>query len=197
MLLREKQETAAAFLKQETATSHEELEAIVAPMLQHLKTLDDYETVLRLFYGFFKPVEDRINKQLGEDWIADAAERRKADWLLADLTFSKPHTTLPEATSLPQIGNRAQAIGALYVLEGSTLGGRGISRMLLQHPALHLSEKQLQFFSGYGAATGQKWTAFVSFLNQQAGSRQDLQDMTAAANETFILFKNWILEHAT
>ena len=60
---------------------------------------------------------------------------------------------------LPGIENEVQAQGALYVLEGSTLGGRGITKMLLrQCPWLTL--QKLTFFNGYGAGTGPMWLSF-------------------------------------
>lgn len=196
MLIRDVRETVATVLKQQTAREHQALEEKILPRLQGLQNMNDYAQLLKIFYGYFKPVEDRIGTQLHLKDVPDLQQRRKADWILQDLTFSKSHTEhLRLATHLPQINNSIQAFGALYVLEGSTLGGRGITKMLLKNPVLQLQQTQVRFFNGYGADTGPRWMAFMAFLNQQDTTPAALEQMASSANETFTLFKNWIQEH--
>ena len=82
-------------------------------------------------------------------------------------------------------------MGALYVLEGSTLGGRYIAGMLVQqYPALQL--QQLQFFTGYGARTGLMWTSFLERLNKFAVEEEAVRQMASAANQTFLHLKLWL-----
>ncbi|MER3464226.1 MAG: hypothetical protein C4329_07220 [Chitinophagaceae bacterium] len=68
-------------------------------------------------------------------------QRRKADAILLDLNDT---VDLSLCTSLPQINSTAKTIGAMYVLEGSTLGGRGISKMLQRHA--FINPDNLHFF---------------------------------------------------
>lgn len=196
MLIRDVQETVASLLKHHTACEHQALEEKVLPQLQALRGLPDYIRLLKTFYGYFKPVEERIGKQLHAMQLPDLQQRRKADWILQDLTFSNAHVTdLPQATNLPKINNRHQAFGAMYVLEGSTLGGRGITKMLLKNSALQLNEMQVHFFNGYGVETGARWMTFLQCLNQQETSDTAMEQMIFSANETFTLLKNWIEEN--
>jgi heme oxygenase len=162
-----------------------------------LKVPAEYIGFLTKFYGYFKPVEDRILQHIDSRILPDISERRKAGWILEDLTFSNAHTgALPLATVLPGIENTAMAFGALYVLEGSTLGGRGITRLLLKNEHLRLQPRQLRFFSGYSEETGPKWTGFLQTLNRHGQSEAAAQTMITTANETFLYFEKWLSKNA-
>ena len=186
-------ETAAQLLKKNTTEPHLALEAVVEPQLQALKSKEDYVAFLKRFYGCFKPVESLIEKNIDATVLPDIAQRRKAERIVHDLTFSNTHIEpLPVATQLPQIGNAIEAFGALYVLEGSTLGGRGITRMLLKNEALQLQLAEVTFFSGYGEQTGVMWTSFLNSLNQFTTTPTAIQQQIATANNTFTFFKIWL-----
>jgi heme oxygenase len=138
-------------------------------------------------------VEQLIEQHIDDTVLPDIHQRRKAHFILHDLSFSKAHIKeLPLATQLPQLKNRNTALGALYVLEGSTLGGRGITKLLLKNAQLNLQPGEVQFFNGYGAETGTMWIAFLKILNQYGETDVARTQMAMAANETFTLFKNWL-----
>lgn len=124
--------------------------------------------------------------------LPDLPQRRKAAFILQDLTSVKePADSLPQAADFPLLASEAAALGALYVLEGSTLGGRAITKMILKNlPCLTLAN--LQFFNGYGENTGLMWTRFQQSLNTFALNPEGEADMVAAANETFLKFGWWI-----
>jgi heme oxygenase len=193
MLFTEGQVSVAQTLKHRTEENHMALEAMLLPHLHALHSTDDYSNLLAAFYGYFKPVETAILQHLNHEILPDMEQRRKADFILNDLSSLKSHIMhLPLATNLPQISNTYQALGALYVLEGSTLGGRGITKMLLKNNSLQLQASQLQFFNGYGSATGTMWTAFVKVLNNLILNKAENETLIAAANDTFLYFKNWL-----
>ena len=189
-------QTAAHFLKSHTATQHQALEDVVLARLHALHTVADYAHLLQQFYGYYHPLEERIAQRLDDRDLPDLAKRRNARLILEDVTFSNAHTSLlPLATELPLLATKAAAWGALYVLEGSTLGGRYITKLLLKNDALNLTEKQVRFFNGYGAETGAMWRRFVECLDEQGTAARAQNEMAAAANETFSLFKIWLLEY--
>jgi len=186
-------ESVATLLKKNTTEQHLALEAVVEPQLQALKSKDDYAAFLRRFYGYFKPVESLIEKYINATVLPDIAQRRKAGLIVQDLTFSNTHIeALPLATQLPEISNTVEAFGALYVLEGSTLGGRGITRLLLKKEALQLRPAEVRFFNGYGEQTGAMWTSFLKSLNQFTNNPAAVQQQIATANDTFAFFKIWL-----
>lgn len=185
--------TVAQIIKQCTADNHTALETLLLPQLEAIRAAQDYMGILKSFYGFFKPVENLIEQFIDESILPDINTRRKASLLLHDLTFFKAHTAeIALATHLPKITNVPQALGALYVLEGSTLGGRGITKMLQKNEAAQLDNAAMKFFSGYGAATGTMWTTFLQKLNNYTTDNNEIEEMIEAANQTFLQFKNWL-----
>lgn len=178
----------AQALKHETAPAHERAESLLIPKLQQIGSTKDYAAILRMFYGFFAPLQERIFHFVSVADLPDRNKRRHAQLILDDLKNLEVEENIPVCRQLPQLANKAQAFGALYVLEGSTLGGRMIRKMLLKHPALNLHEEQLQFFDGYGPDTGAMWINFVHTLDQQP----EVDAMIQAAQDTFTTFSHWI-----
>ncbi|WP_460568225.1 biliverdin-producing heme oxygenase [Flaviaesturariibacter terrae] len=167
---------------------HETLEARLQPQLESIGDAESYARLLRSFYAFYASLESRIAAALPAEALPDIASRRKADWLLDDLAaLGHPSTDdmpMPAATA---IDSAAAAWGALYVLEGSTLGGRIICRML----SAQLPGAPLRFFSGYGAHTGPSWIAFLAAL-EQAAPRLSYDAIRQSATLTFQSFDLWL-----
>lgn len=178
----------AQIVKNETAISHQEVEALMLPRLQQISSQQDYVRILQMFYGFYLPMEEAIHSRLTADEVPDIAERRTASLILQDLK-TLGHENVPDRiATVPEIVTVPQAFGALYVLEGSTLGGKIIAKMLAKNNQVSLPQEALHFFLGYGEKTGPMWTSFVQVLNQQT----DAASITAAANQTFLSLKHWM-----
>ena len=182
----------AQHLKQQTAVEHLALEDLIVPQIKAIHSMSDYAQLLQLFYGFNKPVEVAIHQIIDSTILPDIDKRHKADLLLEDLN-ALGHIQPPSlCTDTPAINNIEDAFGALYVLEGSTLGGKSITQMLLK-TNLGLQANQLQFFNAYGKETGPMWLSFLSRLNNF--TTEDQQNIIIdTAKETFIKFKHWILQ---
>lgn len=86
----------------------------------------------------------------------------------------------------------AQAFGSLYVMEGSTLGGKMIYKVVKE--LLGLDEQNgLSFFYGYGAETGNKWKIFQQSLLKLSSEHTNTDDQIIdSANHTFLQLKAWI-----
>lgn len=182
-------EPVAASLKAATAISHREAESVLIAKLTGIRSLHQYAAILKSFYGYFFPLQQIIARHISRDDLPDIDERRQALLLLRDLeSLDMPASEMALCALLPAIENKAQAFGALYVLEGSTLGGRTISHMLMKNRFIELGENNLQFFAGYKEETGARWKRFTEALNRQT----ETEEIIAAARETFGLFKNWI-----
>jgi heme oxygenase (biliverdin-IX-beta and delta-forming) len=182
-------EPAAVMLKKATAERHIDVEKTINPYIRNIRSIDDYASLLKTFYGFYFPLQNKISRFLTAADLADINERKLASLIVEDLeSLGQPITALPTCQVLPTIINKAQAFGCLYVMEGSTLGGRIISKWLQTNSFITLHDGQLHFFKGYNEQTGSKWKTFLDALNEQ----QDIKAVIDAANETFILFQNWI-----
>ncbi len=181
--------SAAASIKEATGEAHTRTEQMLLPHLTALHDREGYARLLRMFYGFFHPMELRIREHIGSDLLPDIDERRNSGSILLDLRALGMEGSLPLAGRLPEISSVAQALGALYVLEGSTLGGRMIANMLRKNEALQLTEAHLHFFTGYREQTGAKWTSFLSLLNAQ---EDEADRMASSARASFDCLSAWI-----
>ncbi|MBP0444459.1 biliverdin-producing heme oxygenase [Roseomonas sp. SSH11] len=151
-------------------------------------TLERYREVLARFYGFWAGWEPRVAAELSDETFL--APRRRLHLLRDDL-----HTLGLEARSLPAcpppaLHGRAEAMGSLYVMEGSTLGGRVILKALdrLGLPG----EGGRSYFAGYGDATGAMWRAFL----QRLEAEPDASGVLRGAKATFAALADWMLRPA-
>lgn len=180
----------ARLLKKGTFHAHTESEKILAPKLASIKSYQDYASILKMFYGYFHPVEAIIKSYISKDVLSDIDERRNSLFILQDLNAINHSTNaLPVCKQLPKIKSSLEALGTMYVLEGSTLGGRMISKMLMKNTTVVFNESNLNFFNGYKENTGVKWTYFLSVIDQH---EEEAEVIVAAANETFNCLTQWM-----
>jgi len=179
-------------LREATQHRHKELDEAIMPYLKNIRFINDYVQLLIAFYGFFKPVYDKIDSHLILSFLPDYNTRRKPDSILQNLASLHRYEIIENiAGQIPAISNNASAFGALYVMEGSTLGGLMIKKMLSD--TLSLSDAQLSFFAGYGKQTRERWNYFVQALNGFTANPAEEQAAITSANDTFLHFKNWLL----
>lgn len=82
-------------------------------------------------------------------------------------------------------------LGALYVVEGSGLGGATLARRLeglVGHGVLD----GRRFFSGHGSRTGDAWRAYLLRLSNASPASEVRATIVATALATFALFEQWI-----
>lgn len=182
-------------LKNETHHEHLEVEKLIMPFIKNLSSVDEYVHLLHIFHGYFSPVEEQIAHHLSSEHIPDYNERRKSDALIKDAAILNGNLQAANfCINLPVINSTASALGALYVLEGSTLGGVHIKKMI-ENKLNGQAQQALNFFEGYGSNTMQRWNDFKHHLNRLAGSGVIEDEVVDAANDTFIKFKNWISQN--
>lgn len=177
-------------LKKNTSAAHARAEALLLPKLSSVETYDDYACILNMFYGYFHPVESLVARQITATIIPDIQQRRNAQFIIEDLkSLGCSRDLIPLCDELPSIDSVASALGAMYVLEGSTLGGRMISNMLMKHDTLVFIHSNLHFFNGYKEETGGKWTSFLLVVDQYEG---EADQVIESANETFDCLTRWM-----
>ncbi len=177
-------------LKTATAAAHQSLEAFLIPIIKQTRTPAEYGKLLRMFYGYYKPLEDAIDRFPVGGVLADFELRRKAALILQDMKDLTAEPLPVMSAAVPAISNLPQAMGALYVLEGSTLGGQIIAKILQRN--LHRGpETGFRFFSGYGEETAAKWECFQEVLAGFCADRSQYPEVEKAAEQTFIHLKSW------
>ncbi|WP_374165709.1 biliverdin-producing heme oxygenase [Arcticibacter sp. MXS-1] len=182
----------SSVLKENTLASHQSLEKVLIAKLKNIKSEENYASVLEIFYGFIAPLEEKIRQTEIAVVLPDYSSRRTAEWIANDLELLGVQAAdVPLCRELPGVVNTFQALGALYVLEGSTLGGQVIKKMIADRlPGL--SPSALSFFGSYNERTAEMWDRFRQVLNSVSNNSKDVEE---AAVETFTEFKNWMIRN--
>jgi heme oxygenase len=155
----------------------------------------DYAAWLGRFLGLYEPLEQRLTGFT--EWPAlgiDLASRALTQGLAADLAALGADPNDPPraaASDLPPLPSLAHAMGALYVLEGSALGGRIILRDLQDRLGDQLGQAT-RFFGGRGERLGPMWNSFRGVLDRFGQTHPDLTDaVQSGADATFYALIRW------
>lgn len=176
-------------LRLETRPFHDGVEANSFNLALTAGTVTAAETAhfLARMYGFMQPYEDTLRQHaadFGPDWQLE--QRYRAPFILEDLVRLGHPAVPPPCPTLPPLHTRAQLLGAMYVMEGSTLGGQVIAR--------HLAAADIAgrtFFAGRAERTGPLWKQFTQLLEAAAGT-VDADAIVASAILTFQTLAAWL-----
>jgi heme oxygenase (biliverdin-IX-beta and delta-forming) len=178
-------------LRAGTAEDHEDVERTLDLLDPHLDR-ERLADVLDRMHGFWLAAEAGLDRWAaghpGDAAAVDWPRRRRADLFAADLGAlgGTPGNLRPR---LPDPGGTDAALGRLYVLEGSTLGGAFIDRHLASLP--QFAGLRLRAFSPYGADTGAMWAAFRRVVRRRVDSGGDADVMVDSARGTFRQLAGW------
>ena len=173
-------------IKEATKGAHHELEKKVIFKLKAIRSNTDYAELLKHFYAYFNSVEAAIAPYITTGLLPDHSERRNSEYLKKDIEDLGGNVNELSDVMIPEISNTLQALGAMYVMEGSIMGGPIIVQMLAKYGVTH----GVSFFSGYGESTGAMWAKFVGVMNEEAKTEADELQAIKAANETFERFSD-------
>ena len=175
-----------AELRHRTITAHRALEARLDLLAADL-SVERYADVLERFAAVHLTLDEAI-----AGWLDTRAEdpsvvalqpdrRRRMPWLRADLrALGRP---LPSAVPF-RLRSFGEALGAMYVTEGSTLGGR----VIVAHVRDVLgADVPTGYFASYGEQTMSMWSSFRRRLPELVLSDEDLLAARTGAVRTFDL----------
>lgn len=185
-------------LRAATHDQHERLNRhpLLAALLKPDYRLESYQKLLFIYFHIYQSLEYKVQQFLLTTSCGfDYTERIKHPWLANDLAFFGLDTLAITniKMDLPEIDTVGQLIGALYTIEGSTLGGQLISRRLAEHHKL-TKNTGARFFNGYGEQTVSMWQEFIKFADTIATNDDQLLAAEQAACQTFQLF-NHVLDN--
>jgi heme oxygenase len=127
-----------------------------------------YRTYLEGAWGIYAAFEDGLDPRLLEEALPDFESRRKAPLLARDLRVlcrsTDPMAGLARCPTLPRCADTSSALGCLYVLEGTTLGGRAL---------LPLAETRLGLDAEFGAAFLASYGSHMSRMSGRFGAALD------------------------
>ncbi|TVT37713.1 biliverdin-producing heme oxygenase [Hymenobacter setariae] len=172
-------------LRLETRPAHDHLEQNT--FNQQLTAGTITEAVAKHFlakmYGFLAPYEARLRQQdLGPEWEINT--RQRAHLILQDLHLSA--SGIATCSDMPPLDTWPRLLGAMYVMEGSTLGGQVIARQLAK-----VNIPLRSYFSGYAERTGPLWKEFCQLLDREATS-ENQAEIVQSASLTFQKLDAWL-----
>lgn len=171
-------------LKEQTHTAHQKTEGIIIRKIKQIRSQADYIEVLKGFYAYFSAVEEVMKDYITEEVLLDLKERRNSSYIQQDIeALGGDIQNLPKVFT-PGITNAIDALSAMYVLEGSIMGGPYIVKMLEKQGI----ENGFSFFQGYGSDSGKMFGKFAAILNSHGEDATLHSKAVEVADETFTNF---------
>jgi len=164
------------WVRRETARLHDRVESHV-DLVAVLATQDTYGQWLERLLGFQFPAEDRLTDQLGP------GHRVQSVALVAALAgLGRTSVDVPVA-AVAGPGSVSQALGLLYVTEGSALGRDQIARLAGQRLGLAMVP------APGGATTGARWAKVRRIITERC---TDPAEFLTGASNAFVAMEEWL-----
>lgn len=173
-----------AALRHATEARHRAVERRIE--LDRFADLGYYARVVATFERFLNGWEPKVACALPPSlraWFADRSRLALAGNDLRALGIAPARAEDPCAG----IGIRdyASALGSMYVIEGSALGGRVLAREAKRHLGLDAAHGAA-YFHGWGEQTGARWQEFLALLARESSANPGAAEAACrAACETF------------
>lgn len=175
-----KGETLHAMLRRDSNPLHRAVEAALASY--DLLEADGYRGFLLAQARAVLPIERALDEAGVIGIVPDWPDRRRSQALCEDLLCLGGAAPV-DADHALAIGTPGQSLGALYVLEGSRLGGRLLAQRVAgsRDPSLREATSFLRHSAGPG-----KWKAFLTILNASPSPHGEVFDGARQAFEQFL-----------
>ncbi len=187
------QENILSRLRSETDVLHTELEktALSKALLAENVSMENYLCYLHKMRSVVDFYETTVFPVLSAT-LDDLPRRQRLLMIDKDLSHLSGYHSASAAfdgPSSPGYNSIPYALGCMYVMEGSTLGGRIILKHLEKQLGL-LPGEGASFFEGYGDETGRLWNSFISVLLTYSSQNDADNAIIAGAKDTFRSIKN-------
>lgn len=178
-------------LRDATREAHERLEGRL-DILSRMQTPQGRSALVRGFHGLHEGAEAVLAPWLDDMADLDFAGRRRTARLADDLRTLQAGPA-PEPCPVVAPRSAAEALGLLYVLEGSSLGARVIKK---QAAAQGQDMTGLSFLDPYGPQVGERWKSFLAVLAREcpAGDRQAADDVVRGGVTGFGYAESWLCD---
>jgi len=181
-------------LRTETHPAHSRIEQAF-DLDARTATVAAYVELVQRLYGFHAAWELEASGVLPAGWLEG---RARTPLLVRDLLAlgctGEAIAGLPLCGPILPRADFAEALGAMYVVEGSTLGGAVIARHVERRLGLD-RRNGCAFFASCGRSIGAMWHAFRERLLATSSPGAD-DRIVAAANRTFERMRVWLTEEA-
>lgn len=179
------------YLKKNTAEYHDAAEKLFnsEKIFNKTFTLEDYKKIIGTNYLMLLHSEDKIFSSLSDKFQdrLQLNDRKKLPLIEKDLKSLSLENKMPSQNI--GFANEYEALGAMYVIEGSTLGGNVIAKQLSKTEGF--DDVTFNFFGCYHENTGPMWKNFKEVLDNEV-SEENYDEVLSGAKKlyTFLLSVN-------
>ncbi|WP_415328531.1 biliverdin-producing heme oxygenase [Chryseobacterium sp. MMS23-Vi53] len=177
------------YLKQNTAEYHDAAEKLFnsEKIFNKTFTLEDYKKIIGTNYLMLLHSEDKIFNQLSDKFSEklQLGDRKKLPLIERDLA-----SLALESQSISHeldFTNENEALGAMYVIEGSTLGGNVIAKQLSKTEGF--DDVTFNFFGCYHENTGPMWKNFKEVLDTEV-AEENYAEVLSGAKKLYMFLLN-------
>lgn len=180
-------------LRIETSSVHRRLDQTLE-LLDRLQAFETRTALVRGYYAFYRGAEIAVAPFLSAVADLDFAGRCRSPLIARDIRSLGGCASMESAMKL-DIATRSEAFGAMYVLEGSSLGGRLILRDLVRQS---VSLTGLAFLDPYGALTAEFWLGFLAILERETASgKETIREAVSGALKAFVFAELCLSKEST
>ena len=168
-------------LRAETSTVHYRLDQTFG-LIDRLHAVETRAALVKRYLAFHKGAETAVSPYFSAIAGLDFPARCRSSLIERDIQALGETAPMDCGPQL-DIGTRNEAFGALYVLEGSSLGGRSILKELVRRKVVPTG---LGFLNPYGNLTAEFWFKFLAILERETAFRKrKISEAVSGAIKTF------------
>ncbi len=155
-----------AALRAGTAEQHSHIEELLysGHIFKGTLTVAQYVHLMQVHHQFHVALENALASHKEVRSYLPVQARPKSELARLDLQALGEEPLLADQDLFASF-NDLELLGAVYVSEGSMLGGAVIARNLKDMPGVRADQDHLHFFTAYGKDLGPNWTRFCEQLN--------------------------------
>ena len=186
-----------SLLKTATSSLHSRLEEI-NPLASTIPTIENYIKFLTATYRILLPLEIKVNKikNCDKNELLSKIYSSKIPQIENDLkSLNIEISSCKNSIFIPEINNLPELLGAIYVIEGSALGGQMISKRMIQTHGEKI-KSSLTYLMGHGPKTFPIWKEFINKLENYAENNSEKQQLIIEiAVKMFLCFEKEFLSN--
>lgn len=187
-------------LRSKTANSHQLIEqnSISQSLMSQTVTMSQYAHYLKSMYGFVYGFEKMVFPLLKHYELLQIDDRKKSHFIQDDLALMNHSSAQPyidDELFITHYQTASAALGGMYVLEGSTLGGQIINKHLSKILGDFVVGKTT-YLTAYAGQTGSMWKTFLQLLCEAGASTGNEDEIIDSAVNTFSLLNNCLSQHS-
>jgi len=177
------------YLKQNTAEYHDAAEKLFnsEKIFNKTFTLEDYKKIIHTNYLMLLHSENKIFGSLSGKYSEKLQldDRKKLSLIEKDLESLSLENQA--ASHHLEFDNEHEALGAMYVIEGSTLGGNVIAKQLSKTEGF--DNVTFNFFGCYQENTGPMWKNFKKVLDTEV-TEDHYKEVLSGAKKLYTFLLN-------